>query len=588
MHIGVTASSRLKVCGRSLQLNGEDIRLFSGAMHYFRTLQPQWDDRLAKLRAMGLNCIETYVPWNLHQPTRDTFDYEGLAGLSAFLEAIAAHGMYAIVRPGPYICAEWEFGGLPGWLLADDEVYLRAAEPRYLQAVDHFFDDLIPRLLPYVAENGGPIIAMQVENEYGSYGRDKRYLGHIAERFRTLGYAGLLFTSDGPTQTMLENGTLPGVWKTANFGSGAEDGFAELDHHEPGPRMVMEFWNGWFDHWGEVHHTRSAEDAAQSLDEILSRDGHVNLYMGHGGTNFGFWNGANIDADERYQPTITSYDYDCPLTEAGAVTDKYWAFRTVLAKHGASVAQPPASEARLPRTRMLPDGATAMLPSVAALSRPISSPIPLAMEKFGQNTGYALYRTEIAGVRDSATRPLRATVRDRAHVFIDGALVGIMDRNDVTELALTLDPGPHLLELLVENQGRVNYGRHLRDRKGLVGPVWLDYTELTDWQIFPLPLAEPPDFAWVYDLAPTIGFHRFTFEVDTPLDSYLDLEGWGKGVAFINGFNIGRYWEVGPQQRLYVPHPLLHSGKNECILFETEKLGLPPRLEQQQLWTISQ
>ena len=505
MTTAMTPTSRLRIAGKQLTLDGETFRLFSGAMHYFRTLQPQWEDRLGKLKAMGLNCIETYVAWNLHQPTPDTFVYDGLADLPGFIEAVAAQGMHMIVRPGPYVCAEWEFGGLPSWLLADDALQIRTADTRYLAAVDRFFDDLMPRLLPYSAENGGPIIAMQVENEYGSYGRDTRYLAHLAQHMRALGYEGLLFTSDGPTETMLTNGTLPDIWKTANFGSGAAEGFDELDRHEDGPRMVMEFWNGWFDHWGEEHHTRSAEDAATALDEILTLDGHVNLYMGHGGTNFGFWNGANTDAEGRYQPTVTSYDYDCPLTESGEVTDKYLAFQAILAKHGATTATPAPAAPRLPTTSMRTTGAIGLWDALPALSRPVESIAPLAMEKFGQMSGYALYRTGVTGLRNGEVRPLRATIHDRAHVFVDGKLAGILDRNDAAELPLALSPGAHRLDLLVESQGRITYGRQLRDSKGVIGPVWLDYTELVDWQIFPLPLdtLEPLTFGTG---APDMGF----------------------------------------------------------------------------------
>nr|WP_314259280.1 beta-galactosidase [uncultured Devosia sp.] len=580
----MTPASRLRIVGRTLELNGQELRLFSGAMHYFRTLPEQWDDRLLKLKSMGLNCIETYVPWNMHQPSPESFNYQGLADLPAFIAAVGRLGMHVIVRPGPYICAEWEFGGLPAWLLADDDLHLRTSEPRYLAAVDRFFQDLVPRLLPYAAENGGPLIAMQVENEYGSYGRDKSYLAHLADKLRGLGYQGLLFTSDGPTQTMLENGTLQGIWKTANFGSRADEGFDELDRHEAGPRMVMEFWNGWFDHWGEEHHTRSAVDAAESLDEILTLGAHVNLYMGHGGTNFGFWSGANTDAQGRYQPTITSYDYDCPLTEAGEVTEKYRAFQTVLAKHGAVTSEPSASRSRLLETETVATGYVDLWRAAEVMAETLSVPAPLAMEKFGQNSGYVLYRTTVSGLRDGAARPLRVNVRDRAHVFVDGRLVGIMDRDTVTELDLTLAPGAHRLDLLVENQGRVNYGRNLRDRKGLLAPVWLDYTELTEWQIFPLPLDDLSKLQFGAGEAGDQGFHRFAFDVATPADSYLDLSGWGKGVAFINGFNLGRYWEVGPQLRLYLPWPLLRQGENELIVFETERAGKPPSLVAEQLW----
>lgn len=581
----MTSQSRLRIEGTALVLNGTPIRLFSGAMHYFRTLPEQWPDRLAKLKAMGLNTIETYVPWNMHEPRPGEFHYQGLADLPRFAATVAEMGLNLIVRPGPYICAEWEFGGLPAWLLADDSLSLRCADPAYLAAVDRFYDDLLPRLLPHTAERGGNIIAMQVENEYGSYGGDKAYLDHLARGLRDRGYEGLLFTSDGPTDPMLRNGTLPGIWKTANFGSRADEGFAKLREYEAGPLMCMEYWNGWFDHWGEPHHARDAADAGKSLDDILSAGAHVNIYMAHGGTNFGFWSGANTDDAGAYQPTTTSYDYDAPLTEAGEPTAKYHAYQAILARHGAETKPPPAkSGAAFAEITATQAGSAPLLPNIEQIGQRHELVTPRPMEKLGQASGFILYRTEIDYPAGQVV--LTADVRDRGLVFLDGQPVGELHRNGARTLPLDVKPGPHRLDILVENQGRVNYGKQLRDPKGLIGSVWLGYTELVGWQAFSLPLDDLSGLDFGGEAA-TPGFHRFNLVAQQPADAYLDLLGWGKGVAFFNGFNLGRYWQIGPQRRLYVPAPLIKTGENELVLFETDAIGQPPRLVAEQAWTSS-
>lgn len=314
-------------------LDGQPFRILSGALHYFRVVPEQWDARLALLRAMGLNTVETYVAWNLHEPRPGQYDFTGRLDLERFITAAAGHGLKVLVRPGPYICAEWEFGGLPAWLLKDPAIRLRCSHPGYLAAVDRWFDALLPRIVPHLAEQGGPVIALQVENEYGSYANDAAYLRHLAQGLRRRGAGSLLFTSDGPTDAMLQGGTMAGVLPTANFGDRAADSFEVLRRYSPdGPPVCMEYWNGWFDHWGERHHTRDAADAAKVLDEMLAAGASVNLYMAHGGTNFGYLNGANLE-DGRLRPTVTSYDYDAAISESGEPTEKFWAFREVLGRY---------------------------------------------------------------------------------------------------------------------------------------------------------------------------------------------------------------------------------------------------------------
>ncbi|GCE45444.1 beta-galactosidase [Thermosporothrix hazakensis] len=554
-------------------LDGKPFRVLSGALHYFRVPPEYWDDRLHKLRAMGLNTVETYVAWNLHEPRPGEFDFSGGLDLARFIQKAAEQGLYVLLRPGPYICAEWEFGGLPAWLLKDPGMRLRCYYRPYLEAVDRFFDALLPQVTPLQITHGGPILAMQVENEYGSYGNDKRYLTYLAEGLRRRGVDVLLFTSDGPSDWMMQGGTLPDVFKTANFGSRAEEAFRVLRQYQPeGPLMCMEYWNGWFDHWGEPHHTREPQDAAASLDEILQQGASVNIYMFHGGTNFGFMSGANLDIwSGQYQPTVTSYDYDSPLDEAGDPTPKYYAFREVLGKYTElpDIDIEPSPKQAL-GTVELTERAS-LFSSLDRLSRPVWSATPEPMEYFDQQHGFILYRTQLAGPLVENVLSIRG-LHDRALVFVNGTSLGVLERSPETQtLPLAVGPEGVTLDILVENMGRVNYGPDLLDRKGITGHVMLGQQFLYDWTIYPLPLEKLDGL----DFTPAASegqneptFYRATFEVQEQKDTFLALPGWTKGVCWLNGRNLGRYWERGPQKTLYVPGPFLKPGLNELIVFE--------------------
>jgi beta-galactosidase len=574
-------------------LDGEPFRVLAGALHYFRVHPDLWADRIRKARQMGLNTIETYVPWNEHSPQRGVFDTADGLDLARFLDLVAAEGLLAIVRPGPYICAEWDNGGLPAWLFSDPEVGVRRNEPRYMAAIAEYFDALLPIVAERQIDRGGPVVLVQIENEYGAYGDDKDYLRALVELTRAGGITVPLTTIDQPTDQMLDDGGLPELHKTGSFGSRATERLATLRAHQStGPLMCAEFWNGWFDYWGAHHHTTSAQQAAAELDELLASGASVNLYMLHGGTNFGFSNGANDKGV--YQPTTTSYDYDAPLTESGEPGPKYWAFRDVIAKYSTPgrtpepgvadvpVASPPAPafEVALDRSVTLAALTASSSSSLGTWARYDHLP---TLDELAHYRGFALYR---------ATAPRGGVlafgeVRDRAQVFLDGAPVGVLSR-DHHDSALVL-PAGGVLTILVEDQGRVNYGQRIGEHKGLIGPALLDGSPIDDWEVLPLRF---DDLSALYDgvgepraaSAAVAGtsrgiagpaFASCGFEVDEPADLFLSTANWGKGNAFVNGFNLGRYWSRGPATTLYVPGPLLRTGRNELVVFETIAIAEP-------------
>ena len=557
----------LQIDDGGFSINGEPFRLLSGGLHYFRVHPGQWADRLRKARLMGLNTVETYVPWNLHQPQPDEFRTDGGLDIAAFLDLAASEGLHVLLRPGPYICAEWEGGGLPSWLLAEPDIRLRTRDPRFLAAVDDYFARLLTPLRPYLATQGGPVVAVQVENEYGAYGDDTAYLEHLAESLRRCGVDVPLFTCDQPAD--LARGTLPGVLATANFGSRPAQNLAALRAQQPkGPVMCTEFWIGWFDRWGGHHVVRDHDHAAQELDELLAAGASVNFYMFHGGTNFGFTNGANDK--HTYRPTVTSYDYDAPLDEAGDPTEKFTAFRNVIAKYAPVPAEPvPPRSPKLAATAVVLPESAVLLGCAEALGEAVGSPQPLTMEQLGQDFGFVLYETALASAGPALLEVEH--VRDRAQVFVDGLPAGVLEReNHEHALAVTAPQEGGVLSVLVENQGRVNYGPGIHDRKGLLGQVLLDGEELTGWTCRPLPLTDvsalPFRASTVTPLGPT--FHRGSFDVDEPADTFLHLDGWTKGSVWINGFALGRYWSRGPQRSLYVPAPVLRTGANEIVVLE--------------------
>ncbi|MFW5980892.1 MAG: glycoside hydrolase family 35 protein, partial [Halanaerobiaceae bacterium] len=564
----------LKISEGKFTIDGEEITIISGAIHYFRVVPEYWEDRLLKLKACGFNTLETYVPWNLHEPEPGKFCFDGRCDLVEFIELAEKIGLHVIVRPSPYICSEWDLGGLPAWLLKDENMKLRCFYKPFLDKIDKYYDVLLPKIKPLLSTNGGPVIAVQIENEYGSYGNDKKYLQYLKNALNKRGIDVPLFTSDGPTDSMLQGGTLPDIYKTVNFGSRPEESFKKLKEYQPDkPVMCMEFWNGWFDHWGEDHHTREGEDVAKVLDNMLKLGGSVNFYMFHGGTNYGFHNGANFD--EVYQPTITSYDSDAPVSESGNLTEKYYKVRDVLSKYvevDKDLLPDPIVKKGYGKVEMTETAN--LLESLIDLTDPVEKTCPQPMEKLGQNYGFILYRTKVSGPRSQEQNLFLQDVHDRALIFIDGEYKGTVYRNDDnSKISLLIDKNEVTLDILVENMGRINYGPKLKDYKGITEGVRLNNQFLFNWTIYPLPMKDFSSIKFnqieksnLKENQPT--FYKGKFQKEEKADTFVNIEGWKKGVVFINGFNLGRYWEVGPQKTLYLPAPLLKEGENEIVVFE--------------------
>jgi beta-galactosidase len=556
---------------QSFLLDGKEIRLLSGAMHYFRTVPEYWEDRLLKLKECGFNTVETYVAWNLHEPEEGQFVFEGIADIERFIKTAEKVGLHVIVRPGPYICAEWEFGGFPYWLLTVPNIQLRCYNQPYLEKVDAFFDVLFERLQPLLRSNGGPIIAVQVENEYGSYGNDQKYLQYMRDSIKKRINDELLFTSDGPAASMLHGGMIEGVLETVNFGSRAEGAFEQLKQFQPNaPLMCMEFWHGWFDHWGEEHHTRSSESVIETLEGILQQNGSVNFYMAHGGTNFGFYNGANHN-EEVYQPTITSYDYDGLLTESGDVTEKFFVVRKTFEKY---IDLPEMNLPRVTPKKQYGDvyftERAALLDSLNQLSNPVQSQTPLSMEEAGQGYGFIVYETVIKGAYGKQTITVQ-DVHDRGQIYLNGEYAGLVERiGGRSSIEVDISAEETKLQIVVENMGRVNYGPFLKDFKGITEGVRAGNQFLYGWTIYPLPLKDLSALTFSSDKAKENHpyLHRGTLNIEEAEDTFIDMSGWTKGVVFVNGHNLGRYWEIGPQQTLYVPAPFLQKGENEIVVLE--------------------
>ena len=559
--------SRFTVKENEFYLDDQKFQIISGAIHYFRCHPDDWEDRLYKLKVCGFNTVETVIPWNLHEPQEGTFCFTGFADLERFITLCNKLGLYMIVRPGPYICGEWDFGGFPSWLMKEEKIELRCKNATYLSKVDHYYDVLVPLLSKYTLENGGNIIAVQIENEYGSYGCDKEYLQYLKEGYENRGLNTFFITCDGSLPSMLTAGRLEGVVEGINFGSHPKENFEILrQYFGETPKLCMEYWLGWFDHWGQKHITREEESVVEDIRYMKEQGISFNIYLFFGGTNFGFMNGANYNDEDGYQPTTTSYDYDALLSEDGTPTKKYYAIKQILNPDEKIIDE----NKKKKYENVYFTECARLFQNINRLAVPTISPMP---QDFSQ--GFMLYKTRVQGKREK--QPIRLLdLHDRAQIFIEGKEEGIYDREEKEPsfAYLEIDGMDEKKEImiLVENMGRTNYGPYLKERKGILNGVFLGNTYgnlVHGFENYELQFERLDELSYepfqYYKEPVFLKGELIAKEIE---QTYLDMRGFQKGVVFLNGFCLGRYWEVGPQRDLYIPKGLLKKGKNEFIVFE--------------------
>lgn len=551
-------------------LDGKPFQMISGEMHYPRVPKEAWRSRMKMAKAMGLNTIGTYIFWNLHEPQKDVFDFTGSNNIAEFVKIAQEEGLWVILRPSPYVCAEWEFGGYPYWLQNTKGLQVRSMEKQYIQEYRKYINEIGKQLAPFQVHRGGNILMVQIENEYGSYDSSKTYLELNRKMFVEAGFDGLLYTCDPASD--LVKGHLPGLLPAVN-GIDKPSQVKKLindNHGGKGPYYIAEWYPAWFDWWGTAHHTVPAEKYTPALDAVLKDGISINMYMFHGGTTRDFMNGANYKGNTPYEPQISSYDYDAPLDEAGNATHKFFEFRKVIEKNLPIGVNLPAVPAAKP-TIAIPEITFTQTTGVFnILPKPISNETPLTFEDLHQAYGYVLYRTTL----NHATSGLLKIkdLRDYGLIFLNGKRVGILDRRLAQDsIYLDVPKGKVTLDILVENMGRINFGSYLlQNKKGITESVQLSGKILKSWQMFSLPFNSLNNISFVgkktTENQPAI--KKGTFNLNTVGDTYLDLSKWGKGVVWINGHNLGKYWNIGPQQTVYVPVEWLKKGANEIAIFE--------------------
>lgn len=562
-----------RVEGDHFALDGKPFRILAGEMHYARVPRAYWRDRLRKAKAMGLNTITTYVFWNVHEPQPGVYDFSGNNDVAEFIREAQEEGLYVNLRPGPYSCAEWDFGGYPGWLLKDHSMVVRSSDPKFIAAASRWMHRLGQELAPLQIGRGGPIIMVQIENEYGSFGNDHAYMGQIRQMIEDSGFRDAqLYTADGVDK--LPNGSFTDLPAAINFGTGeAKKSFEQLLKVRPNqPHMAGEYWDGWFDHWGGNHEARDTQEQIDEFRWIVNQGFSISVYMFHGGTSFGWMSGANSD-HAGYQPDVTSYDYQATLDESGRPTPKYVAFRDIIAK-ATGITPPPIPSTPDPIT--IPSFQLTSAQSLwQTLPTPIESAQPLTMEDIGQNYGYILYRTKLkaAGDGDLTLDQLHSY----ALVYLDGKLMGTLDRRISKEsLPLHVERPGQQLDILVENSGRVNFSIVLRgERMGITKQVLWRGEPLAGWSVYPLPMKDPGELTFSNETCTGPCFYQSHFSIAKAGDTFLDVRSLGKGAVWINGHAIGRYWYIGPQQTLFVPAPWLKDGDNEIVVFDAIGKGSP-------------
>jgi beta-galactosidase len=596
--------------GEHFLLDGEPFQIRSGEMHPARIPREYWQHRIRMAKAMGMNCIGLYIMWNYHETRRGVFDFHsGNRDIEAFIRLCQSEGMWVLLRPGPYVCAEWDLGGLPSYLLSDPDIQLRtdsATDSRYMAAVSRYIEELVPRIKPLLIQHGGPILMIQIENEFGSYASNPAYLEELRQLWLKGGVTGPFYTEDGLPQLERNRTTVSGGAIALSNGDAAQ--IATVRRKFPAvPALAGEVYPGWLTHWGEAGFAGTNYDLSRILTAFMESKLSFNLYVIHGGTSFGFYAGANVDGSGNYQPDITSYDYSAPISEQGMATPKYMKYRDIIAGYlPAPLPDIPDAIATLGCT-----GIDALMPTVYASiwdNLPTALPCeqsvdPQSFESYGQAFGFVLYRKQLpeyaSGVLDISG------VHDYATVFVGEHYVGGVSRTQIPQeyaqplhvrhrapLALPLalpedraNPGgPVSLEILVEGMGLVNYGSAIVDRKGLLEPVRISnadgsFSMLKRWEVFLLPMDDTfianLEERCTNPLKPGL-FFRASLQLDKIGDTWLDMSNWTKGVVWVNGHNLGRYWHIGPQRRLYCPAPWLAQGDNEVLIFDLHQIQAKP------------
>lgn len=551
-------------------LDGKPFQMISGEMHYPRVPREAWRERMKMAKAMGLNTIGTYVFWNVHEPQKGHYEFSGNSDVAEFVRIAKEEGLWVVLRPSPYVCAEWEFGGYPYWLQNIKGLEVRSKEPQYVEAYKKYIQQIGKQLAPLQVNHGGNILMVQIENEYGSYSNDKDYLDLNRKMFIEAGFDGILYTCD-PVKALVD-GHLPGLMPAVN-GLDKPDEVKKLireNNAGKGPFYIAEWYPAWFDWWGTAHHTVPASNYVEPLNRVLAAGISINMYMFHGGSTRGFMNGANCNQKDPYEPQISSYDYDAPLDEAGNATEKFMIFRDVIKKHlpaGQTLPDVPQPRKAIETKAVTFTSAQSLF---SLLPAPVQNATPLTFEALNQDYGFVLYRTTVEGGVTSVLKINK--LRDYAVIFANGKKVGVLDRRlNQDSLTVSLPSGKVVLDILVENLGRINFGPYLlENKKGITESVIFNNNELKGWQMFGMPFNDINKIKVkglkVVENQPVI--RKGKLKLDKVGDTYFDFQKWGKGCVWVNGHNLGRYWAVGPQQTIYVPAEWLKKGDNEVIVLE--------------------
>lgn len=570
--IAQKAKHTFELSNDNFLLDGKPFQIISGEMHFARVPRECWRDRFRMIKAMGINTVATYVFWNYHEPEKGKYNFKGNADVAEFCRVAQQEGLWVLIRPSAYACAEWEFGGYPYWLIKEKDLKVRSRDPKFISMMKNYYNELGKQLSSLQVTKGGPILMVQVENEYGFYGNDKEYMEINKKMMRDAGFNVPLYTCDPPN--VLANGCIDGALPASNGSDNVKEVFNVIKNNNngKGPFFIAEWYPAWFDWWGTSHHTVPAEKYTPRLDTVMANGISINMYMVHGGTTRDFMNGANYDDKNPYAPQISSYDYDAPIDEAGNATPKFYAFRDVIKKHlpqEVTLPEVPAKKKTISIANIKLERTTDI---TTILPKQVKSKSPLSFEDLNQAYGYVLYRATITGPAKGNLNIQH--LRDYGIVFVNGKRVAVLDRRLKQESCeIELTQKENTLEIFVENLGRINFGKYLNDnRKGITEKVLFNDKEISHWKIFGFPFNGQPNVSGKGKFNseyPSI--KRGSFVLKEVGDTYLDMRTFGKGHVWLNGHNLGRYWNVGPQQTLYIPAQWLKKGKNEIVVFEQIK-----------------